>query len=229
MQVMRAHILVIACLLPLLAAVSARAQLAVSATAESDYRVRGVSQSSGRPDLRLSLSYDHRSGGYAGLSVVASDSYEGRPGTLAYTGYAGYVTPRHSGLAWEAGITHSHIRQRFTYDYSEIYAGVIGDHFNARLSYSPRYYGRAMQTLYSEVNTGRTVSPHLRVFAHIGALTPLSGWTRRERYDLRAGVAASLRNYDVQLAWLKSNRVVIYPAQTIDDGDALVLSASCYF
>ncbi len=229
MQAPGTHLLSVACLLLTLAAAPCRAQLSASVALDSDYRFRGLTQSDGQPDLRLNLSYDHSKGAYAGLSLIAAQGYSGQPGTFGYTAYAGYVSPRHGGLAWEAGITHTHIKERFSYDYNEAYAGVLGDHVSARLSYSPSYYGRHMKTLYAEVNAGQILSPHWRVFAHAGALTPVSGWTRRERYDVRAGVAASLRNYEVQLAWVKTNKVVVYPAQTLDDGEAVIVSASCYF
>jgi len=53
-----------ACLLAFSGA--SNAQFGASLGVESDARFRGISLSGGRPDLRLSLSYDHASGVYAG-------------------------------------------------------------------------------------------------------------------------------------------------------------------
>ncbi|MEI9903763.1 MAG: hypothetical protein WDN06_07050 [Asticcacaulis sp.] len=48
-------------------------------------------------------------------------------------------------------------------------------------------------------------------------------------YDVRAGVAVAVRNYEVQVAWTKTNPIIVYPRQTLDNGDAIVVSASRYF
>ncbi len=230
MRQARAHILVAALTLPmLLVATHARAQLAFSAAVDSDYRFRGLTLSGGQPDLRLSLAYDHASGAYAGLSVIGSRKYERSAGLAADIEYAGFVSQRHGGMAWEAGLTHTHIRERVVYDYNEVYGGLLSEHFSARLSWSPRYYGRRMQTLYTDLNAGQHLSSHWRVFGHAGALTPLTGPQRKGRYDVRIGVAASLHNYELQLAWSKSNPLITYPQRTLDHGQAVVLTAACYF
>lgn len=225
----RAHSLFAA--LALLAALAshARAQVTVSAAVDSDYRFRGLTLSGGQPDLRLNLSYDHKSGVYAGLSVVGARKYDGTAGLVSDIEYVGFVSPRLRGMAWEAGLTHTHIREHVVYDYSEVYGGVLSDHFSARLSWSPRYYGRRMSTVYADLNAGQRLSTHWRVFGHAGALTPLTGLQRKGRYDVRAGVAASLRNYELQLAWTKSNPVVVYPGRTVYSGEAVVVTATCYF
>ncbi|HWA60452.1 MAG TPA: hypothetical protein VG939_03715 [Caulobacteraceae bacterium] len=207
----------------------AHAQLAGSAALESDDRVRGLTFSHGQPALRLNLSYDHSGGGYAGLSLIGAQGYDGGHDTRGYTAWAGYISPRRQGLAWEAGLTHTHVDNGFAYDYSEVYAGVSGDHFSARLSYSPRYYAPGTATLYADVSCGRRLSSHWRVFAHAGALTPVSGPVHRQRYDVSTGMALSVSHYELQLAWVKSTPWKIYPGRVIDDGEAVVLSATGYF
>lgn len=223
------HILSIAAALLIAGAVPAHAQLAAGATLESDDRFRGLSFSHGQPAVRLNLSYDHPGGGYAGLSLIGAQGYEGGHGAQGYTAWAGYVTPHRQGLAWEAGLTHTHVDNGFTYDYSEVYAGVLGDHFSGRLSYSPRYYAPGTATLYADVSGGTRLSSHWRVFAHAGALTPVSGPIHKQRYDVSTGAALSVSHYELQLAWVKSTPWKVYPGRVIDDGEALVVSATGYF
>jgi hypothetical protein len=211
----------------LLAAAPASAQLSSSLSVDSDYRYRGLSLSDVRPAVRLNLAYDPSGGAYGGLSLIGT-----RDGTYGDIGlssvvYAGYVWQTRNGPAWEAGISHTHIRDGVNYDYDEVYGGVITQAFTARAYYSPHYYGGRTRTLYDEVNTGKRLSANWRAFLHAGMLTPLNGVYRRERYDLRAGLAVSLSHYEIQAAWSKSNPA--YFARRPDDGDALVLSASCFF
>ena len=205
------------------------AQVAFSASVESDYRFRGVSLSYGRPDVRLGMSYDHKSGAYAGLSLIGAGDNDDGIKLLGYVDYAGYIVRPKQGPAWEVGVTNMHVHDRFSYDFSEAYAGVVGDHFSARLYYAPRYFGRPWDTVYADFSGGKRLSPHWRAFAHAGILTPLSGPFRGERYDLRGGVAVSIRNYELQMAWTRTNPVPANPGRYTDEGDGLLVTASAYF
>ena len=229
MKGLGAHIVLVTALALCALAGQARAQLAASAAVDSDYRFRGLTLSQGQPDLRLNLSFDHKSGAYGGISLITSQGYDGDRAMTGDIEYAGVVSARRHGLAWEAGVTHSHIQGRGVYDYSEVYGGMLGEHFSARLSWSPSYYGRNRQTLYADFSTSARLSSHWRVFGHAGALTPLSGPTRRERYDVRGGVAADIGRYEVQVAWTKTNPLIVYPATKLDDGEGIVVSLSAFF
>ncbi len=199
-------------------------QLSVSAALDSDDRFRGVSLSHGRPDARLEVDYDHDSGLYGGVSLAAA-SGRGQSGPLThYTAYAGYVTRPLPGLSWDGGISHTHIDDRERYDYDELYAGLIAGGVSARLSYSPRYYGRDVQTLYADLSGGRQVSPHVRLFAHAGWLRRLSGsWGLRPRYDLGAGAAMTIRACELRLT--VTHAPPLYAWGHDDGGTALVFSA----
>ncbi len=106
---------------------------------------------------------------------------------------------------------------------------MIGRSFTARLYYTPHYYGGRTKTLYSEFSTSKRLSPNWRAFLRGGALTPLNGWSRHERYDVRAGLAVSLSHYEIQAAWSRTNPLPAYHGHPADVGDALVLSATCFF
>ncbi len=213
----------------MLAAAPAMAQISTSLSVDSDYRYRGISLSNARPAMRLNLAYDHASGAYGGVSLIGTraDSY-GDIG-LSYVGYAGYVWQTRNGPSLEAGISDTHIRDTFTYDYNEVYGGVITQAFTARVYYAPHYYGGRTRTLYSEFDTAKRLSPDWRAFLHAGVLTPLNGARRRERYDVRAGLAVSLSHYELQAAWSRTAPAPVYFARRPDNGDALVLSATCFF
>lgn len=210
-------------------AVPAHAQLTSDLSVDSDYLYRGIELSGGRPVARLDLAYDHSSGAYGGVSLIGMrDDVHGDIGLSAIT-YAGYVWQPAKGPSWEAGLSDTHIRNGNAYDYNEVYGGVITRAFTARIYYSPHYYGSRMRTVYSELSTSRRLTSNWRAFLHAGVLTPLDGVYRRERYDARAGVAVSLSHYEIQAAWSRTNPVAGYLMHRPNDGNALVLSVSCFF
>ncbi len=213
----------------MLAAAPAMAQISSSLSIDSDYRYRGISLSNARPAVRLNLAYDPAGGAYGGVSLIGTraDSYDTIG--VSYIGYAGYVWQTRQGPAWEAGIADTHIHDTFDYRYNEVYGGVITQAFTARIYYAPHYYGSRTRTVYSEFDTGKRLSPDWRAFLHAGVLTPLNGLRRRERYDLQAGLAVSISHYELRAAWSRTIPAPVYFARRPDDGDALVLSASCFF
>ncbi|MGB6451268.1 MAG: TorF family putative porin [Steroidobacteraceae bacterium] len=238
----------------------ARAQLAASATVESEYRIRGVALSDGEPDLRLGLSYDHPSGAYAGATLIGGETGSDGSHLLGYVAYAGFAVRSESGLIWDIGTTTSQINlylpiypaaysvqplgyggiearnastaSTFHYraDYSELYGGLSWRATSVHLYISPEYLGQTMRTAYLDVT--ETVRPmtHVRLFAHVGALTPLAGsagpGSTRERYDLGAGAVWELHHGEVQLAWSGISPQVQYPIGYPQPRSAVILSVT---
>ena len=210
-------------------AAPAFAQLSASLSVDSDYRYRGIDLSRDRPALRLDLAYDHPGGAYGGVSLIGMrDTPYGDIG-VSYIGYAGYVWQPSAGPSWEAGVADTHIHNGANYDFAEVYGGLATRAFTVRVHYAPDYYGSHARTLYSEFDASRRLAPMWRAFLHAGTLTPVSGERRRERYDLRAGLALSLSPYEIQAAWSRSNPLPGYATHRPDGGNALVLSATRFF
>jgi len=75
------------------------------------------------------------------------------------------------------GITHSSYSKygsRGATSYTEIYAGVSRKALSARVSYAPHYFESGSSTLYAEANANFSPMRKLNLFAHAGALFPLS-------------------------------------------------------
>jgi hypothetical protein len=87
----------------------ARAQLAFSATVESQYRFQGVSLTNGEPDGRIGVSYDHPSGVYGGVSAIIGATAGDGVRPLGFVGFLGFAKQAPSGLTWDFGITNSDI------------------------------------------------------------------------------------------------------------------------
>ena len=233
----------------------ARAQLVATATLESEYRLRGVSLTDGKPDARFGLSYDHDSGVYGGVSAVVGEIAGGDVKPLGYIGYLGFAKRTPNGLTWDFGVTTSHITlnipaqltsyssagvpstikyiQRYPVDYSEVYAGIAKRDLSMRLYLSPDYLGQGLRTAYLDVTGAVRPTSRLRLYAHAGALTPLGGRpgpnSGREYYDVRTGAAWEFHHGEIQLAWTATTPQVRYPVGYRQTRSALILSATGYF
>jgi uncharacterized protein (TIGR02001 family) len=207
----------------------AAAQVGAGLTLESDYRFRGVSLSGGQPDLHLNLAWDGANGAYAGAAATSVELERGpRRGQLI--GYLG-VARATGGVGWEVGASAAHFVAAAGYDYAELYAGLLAGGWNARLSFSPDYFGQGARTLYAELNADRALEAPWRVFAHLGALGAIGGAaaSTRPRYDLRVGLGATYDAWDLQLAWVEAGSGDIYPTPYPAKRRGLVLSVARFF
>jgi hypothetical protein len=233
----------------------AQAQVGLSATVESDYRYRGYSLTDRKADLRLSATYDHPSGAYAGVSGIVGGGVGGGVRTLGYVGYLGFAARAHDGLVWDVGLTDTHLGitapihravispqntvviqsldKFYHIDYSEIYAGVTRNNLSAHLYFSPHYSSKGSKTAYLDISYAIRPVEHIRLFWHAGLLSPLGGQlravNRRERYDLRVGTAFEFDHGEVQLAWTQIGPRVEYPIGHLQPSNALVVSASAFY
>lgn len=217
----------------LLAGGAAQAQIGASIGVESDNRFRGVSLSDGQPDLRLSLSYDHDSGAFAGATATQVEFMRGRH-SMQLLGYAGYVMRVTPGLGIEAGVTSSTFSGNTRYDYTEVFAGVLSERWSLRAYYAADYFGFGQHTAYVELDANAPLTPRLRLFGHVGALSALGGVANdapgRTRTDLRVGLGfGALAWVDVQLAWVTAARGGPYVVEYSTRRNTFVLSALASF
>jgi len=205
---------------------------------DSDYRVSGVSLSSGKPDLSLSLSYDHESGLYGGLSVIGAEGIHGGTRVLGYVEYAGYATRLDSDNTIDFGVSNINAVEQnnrtYSIEYTQIYAGIIRDDFTARVYYSPNFIGEGFNVVYIDLGKTVKIAQHWRLFGHAGLLTPFGGArgpdsSRYEHFDFRAGVAAEIKGAELQLAWTATRPKLDYPVGHRQAGDALELGAAIFF
>ena len=181
----------------------ARAQVSAALGLVSDYRYRGISLSNGHPAATLDLSYDHKSGFYAGGSAIVTNQDDGLK-SLGFIEYVGYTTPRSGGVSWDLGIDNQDLAyyyrdKRIPYRYAEVYVGVVGDGLSAHVHYSPNYLRPGYGSLYAEVDGSLKPAENWRLFAHIGTNAPVGETEgRRQRWDARAGVARQLGPFELQ-------------------------------
>lgn len=185
------------------------AQISASVTLLSDYRYRGLSFNDGKPTPQLSVNMDGEAGWYAG-GLATPATLQGRAMTQLVS-YAGYAQRMAAGWSWEAGATESAFSRAGASNYGEVYLGLSGERVSGRLYYAPRYFGYDTSTLYGEVNGFYPLLDQLNLTAHAGLLHTLAGaaWPgvpADSRYDLRVGVSAPVRDWNLQLVWVLSQR-----------------------
>jgi uncharacterized protein (TIGR02001 family) len=193
----------------LLAAHASHAQASASVSLASEYSVRGVSLSDGRPAPQLSLAYDAPQGWYAGAFAAPRLALGERAGVTQLTAYGGYARRIASGLSWEAGASSTAFHHASEYNYREIYAGLASDRIGARVYLAPAYYGYGGRVAYGELNGFYPLRERIKLIAHIGALHRVGGGpaaTTRDRIDLRLAIGYDAGGCNVQLAWLGGSR-----------------------
>jgi len=149
---------------------AARAQLAGSVALSSSEMFRGESISSSDPVIAAGVSYDSRSGVFAGASASLALNTE-VPRISALVQYVGYAA-RSGELTTEVGLIHRSYARIADTDYRrgffEGFAGVGYRGVRARLYVSPDYlvYGRA--SYYAELNARLLKVEAFRLEGHAG-------------------------------------------------------------
>jgi uncharacterized protein (TIGR02001 family) len=151
------------------------AQTAISAAVASDYRLRGVSLSQGRPVVQLDASYDFAQGAYAGAFFSNAMFEESTTIEMQMTGYGGYSLRLANGWSLDAGAAYTAFTGGEGYNYVEFHAGVATRNYSARIFYSPDYLELGVSTLYGELNGSYPLTERLRLIGHVGALQAVYG------------------------------------------------------
>ena len=123
-------------------------------------------------------------------------------------------------MTWELGATYSTFPNFAFYNYSEFFAGLLSNNWNARLYFAPDYFGRNHRTLYAEFNYAHPLGEHVRLLGHVGALQGAFGSadSGTGTLDASLGVGAKLNNVDIQLTWVATNRAnYFYPVAIATD------------
>lgn len=181
------------------AAGPACAQTSGSLSLVSEYAVRGISLSGGRPALQLRIDHDMADGWYAGgFASPAKLDGDRQAGLVLYGGRAGSLP---SGLSWDAGLGRAVFLSSHEYDYTEFHAGIALDQASASLFVSPAYYG-SEPSAYLDLNAFHPLGERLRLTFHAGLLHRFGAYAGpRDRADLRLGLASTFGDCTVQLGW----------------------------
>ncbi len=194
----------------------------------SDYLVRGISQTSGRPALQAGVDWAHDSGFYLGLwgSNVSWITDTGATGSanLELDTYGGYKSSFDNGISYDLG----YIRYNFLGSYKpaatavkadthELYASLAHHWLSAKYSYSLGDFlavPNARGTDYVEVNADYPwAEAGINLLAHYGKQTYKGAATdalvqkglNPSYSDYSLGLKKDFSGYDVGLLYSKTN------------------------
>jgi uncharacterized protein (TIGR02001 family) len=213
---------------------STRAQVSASLAVDTDYRLRGVSLTDGRPALGAALNYDTPVGLYFGGSVVAENAAREGPRLLGHAEYAGFALRGDGDLTWDFGVSNQAyaVRANRAYDlsYTEAYLGVSRRNLSAQVRYSPNYMKSGWNTLYFGLDGAFHPVDGLRLSGHVGRFEPLSMRNVKgglwSRWDFKATLAKELPRGEVRISWAGVTPAT--PPQPYT-GPSVILGASLYF
>lgn len=186
----------------LLLAGDACAQLSGGVALLSDYRFRGISQSDRGPAVQGSAVVDHPSGLFAGLFASSVDLGGASDANLETVVSAGYARRVGADLAWEVGAVYYLYPGAGNTSYAEGFAGLTWRDLNARVYYTPDYFGSGAHELYIEANATHSLSERVALFGHVG-YARIQG--SKSRVDVRFGVAIDLRVANLEISAVATN------------------------
>jgi len=187
------------------------AQLSGTISGVTDYRYRGVTLSDKRPAAQFGITYDAPGGAYVGVfgSTVRLAPPVGA--NFQFIGFAGYAARITSAVSLEVGGDYAAFTGSSEDNYGEIFVGAAIDRGNARVYYSPRYFGSGTDSWYGELNATQPLVPRVELTAHVGILRAsypvyhgpyFYGSSAKNVVDGRIGVAVDFDLGRVELAWV---------------------------
>ena len=86
--------------------------------------------------------------------------------------------------------------RRYPLNYTEVYAGIIGDHLSAHFHYSPNYFRPGVNSGYADIDGVLRPADKWRLFGHVGTTFPI-GEAARLAPAAMAANAARVRGWDM--------------------------------
>jgi len=188
-------------------------QLSGTLSAVSDYRYRGFTLSDRMPAAQAGVAYDNPRGWYAGAfgSTVRLKPPRGSSSYVQSIVYAGYAARLSPGFSVEAGGDYSAFAGASDLDYGEVFVGASTADLNARIYYSPRYFGGPSGGLYGEIGALQPLVERVRLDLHVGflryryesAYVVLPAWeSTQHAIDGRVGLRIELDPFELAIAWV---------------------------
>ena len=190
---------------------AARAQFAATLGVDSANRYRGTGTDDVGPVVRASVMADAPQGVYGGVAGLWRTRDAGLASADAMLGWSRRLDelPGLEDLApqWalDAGVRRTHYGHASAlYDFSEAMVGLVAPEGSLRTWYAPHYFGGAVRTFYTEINTSHAFDDHWHAFAHVGWLHygPAPAYQARlgDRTDTLVGIGWTASRWDLRLS-----------------------------
>jgi len=211
----------------------AKADFSGVATLTSEYIYRGIASTNGDPALQLGLSYEHRTGLFAGLwgSTLDLTSPVGtRDAELDW--YLGFHYAGDS--SWSATVTalrytYPGATGTHAYDYNEVRVGAgFGDHYSIEFAYTNDLFGLDRVGKHWEMRGEWPVAGIWDVSIGLGG-NDMSDLGTPHYLHWDAGVSARANRFTADLRWFGNQQIDGRFFGPLSAGSQLVLSLSVGF
>jgi len=221
---------------------SAAGQVSGTLSGVTDYRYRGNTLTDRRPAAQVGLAYDDPTGWYGGVfgSQVRLKPPGGESSYFQAIAYGGYATHVAQGLSVELGGDYAAFAAANDLNYGEFFVGAATESVNARIYYSPRYFGESSSAVYGEIDATQPLLDRVRLFAHAGylryryespyGLVPPHGDYTQRVWDGRIGARIDLDPFQLEVAWVGvSSHFAAYLITGATSPNGIVASLSLSF
>ena len=184
----------------------------------SDYKFRGVTQTSRNPAVQGNIDYNHESGAYLGLWASNVDFGDNKANT-EFDVYAGYSTEVAPGLTADGGVIYYFYpgAGSLNYEYWELYIALEQElnlaeqdiAVGASLNYSPDNFGESGQAYYLAATASSEVAPDITIDGELGyqwiddnavfLLPDYLTWNLGVAYNIGDGYEAKLQYVDTDI------------------------------
>lgn len=200
-------------------------------TVASDYRHRGLSESSGGPSLQLGADYQHANGLFAGTWAARIDyAHPAHSSSTRFkVGYYVGISKRISRWSWAAtAVRYTYPGLAYDYDYNELSATAgFRDRIFVTAAYIDDLFGRGASAFYSEVGTTLPLPHGLELGATLGRVTSSSPQLEYTHWNV--GLSKTFaRRLGIDLRYHDGSRYLSNAVATTA-ADAWVVSASYGF
>ncbi|HEX6995113.1 MAG TPA: TorF family putative porin [Gammaproteobacteria bacterium] len=200
-------------------------------TVASDYRHRGLSESSGEPSIQFGADYQHASGFFAGAWAARIDyAHPAHESSTRFkVGYYVGVSKRIARWSWTAtAVRYTYPGLAYDYDYNELSATAgFRDRVFVTAAYIDDFFARDASAFYSEIGTALPLPHGLELGATLGRVT--SSASQLEYTHWNVGLSKTFaRRLGIDVRYHDGSRYVSNAIATTD-ADAWVVSASYGF
>lgn len=195
----------------------------------SEYRFRGISQSDEDIALQGSIQYTSNLGIYVGAWASTID-FADDAGDLEFDYYAGFKDNLTETITYDVGgVYYDYINADggTDYDFYEVYGAIgtdiKGADLEAKISYSPDYFGSTGKSIYLEGNGSVEITDGFNLVGHVGYQTIDDGdkffSDSEDNYmDYSVGVEKDIDRLTFGIHYLGNN---------LDDGDSCANTGWC--
>lgn len=199
----------------------------------NDLIYRGISQSSGKPRVKLSLDWNRNNGLYLGTNISAGEAAGRYKRDKDYSVYAGYFTSIGKNNAVEFSFTYYAYQGEFpsSWDYLEVRSDYhFGKDVSLTLAYTDDYYGRDIKNTYTSINWRPEIYDSVYGLLTLGNTHIKSSYFSSNFKNYSVGFVTSFDRWDIHLGYFYAEDEVrsVFESNSVGSRIAIQLNYAIY-